>query len=173
MKFSLGPRRVETGRNVYIAHNATVIGSVHLADECSVWFNAVIRGDNDLIGIGERSNIQDGAVLHTDTGVQLLIGAGVTIGHQVTLHGCSIGDGSLIGIKSVVLNNVKIGRSCLVGANALITEGKEFPDRSLIIGAPAKAVRTLTDEEVARLAENAEHYVRKIATYREQFAAQD
>lgn len=172
MIFALGDRRVQTGSNVYIAPNATVIGSVILGNDSSVWFNAVIRGDNDVIALGARSNVQDGAVLHTDTGVRLDIGAGVTIGHKVVLHGCTIGDGSLIGINSVVLNNVRIGRFCLVGANALVTEGKEFPDRSLIIGAPAKAVRTLTDEELARIAENAENYVRKIATYREQLTEQ-
>lgn len=172
MIFALGDRRVQTGNNVYIAPNATVIGSVILGNDSSVWFNAVIRGDNDVISLGARSNVQDGAVLHTDTGVRLDIGAGVTIGHKVVLHGCTIGDGSLIGINSVVLNNVRIGRFCLVGANSLVTEGKEFPDRSLIIGAPAKAVRTLTDEEIARIAENAENYVRKIATYREQLTEQ-
>lgn len=172
MIFTLGSRRVETGRNVYIAHNATVIGSVALGDDCSVWFNAVIRGDNDRISIGARTNIQEGAVLHTDPGLHLNLGSGVTVGHQVTLHGCDIGDGSLIGINSVVLNNARIGRFCLVGANALVTEGKVFPDRSLIIGAPAKAVRTLTDQEVAGLVESAENYVRKIALYHEQLALQ-
>lgn len=172
MIFALGPRRVEIGRNVFIAHNATVIGSVSIGDDCGIWFNAVIRGDNDQISIGARTNVQEGAVLHTDHGLHLDIGAGVTVGHQVTLHGCTVGDGSLIGINSVVLNKARIGRFCLVGANALVTEGKVFPDRSLIIGAPAKAVRTLTDDEVAGLVESAENYVLKVTLYREQLVAQ-
>jgi carbonic anhydrase/acetyltransferase-like protein (isoleucine patch superfamily) len=167
MNYSLGERRVEVRGNAWVASNATVIGSVILESDASVWFNAVIRGDNDLITVGARSNIQDGSVLHTDEGVQLTIGGDVTVGHMVVLHGCSIGDGTLVGIKSIVLNNAKIGRHCLIGANTLVTEGKEIPDRSLVVGAPGKVVRPLTDEEVARLMDNADRYVRKIALYRD------
>ncbi len=173
MKHSLGERRVEVRGNAWVAPNATVIGSVVLEEDSSVWFNAVIRGDNDLITIGARSNVQDGSVLHTDEGVRLNVGRDVTIGHMVVLHGCTIGDGTLIGIKSVVLNNARIGRNCLIGANSLITEGKEIPDRSLVVGAPGKVIRQLTDEEVARVMANADHYVRKIALYRDGLRPQD
>ncbi|MEO8039803.1 MAG: gamma carbonic anhydrase family protein [Betaproteobacteria bacterium] len=173
MNHSLGERRVEVRGNAWVAPNATVIGSVVLEEDSSVWFNAVIRGDNDLITIGARSNVQDGSVLHTDEGVRLNVGRDVTIGHMVVLHGCTIGDGTLIGIKSVVLNNARIGRNCLIGANSLITEGKEIPDRSLVVGAPGKVIRQLTDEEVARVMANADHYVRKIALYRDGLRPQD
>ena len=173
MKYSLGDRRVEVRGNAWVAPNATVIGSVILEPDSSVWFNAVIRGDNDLITLGERSNVQDGSVLHTDEGVRLTIGRDVTVGHMVLLHGCTIGDGTLIGIKSIVLNNARIGRNCLIGAHSLITEGKEIPDRSLVMGSPGKVVRQLTDEEVARVMANADHYVRKIAMYRDTFRPQD
>ncbi|MCW5623870.1 MAG: gamma carbonic anhydrase family protein [Burkholderiales bacterium] len=165
MRFSLADHRVETRGTVYVAPTATIIGSVILEHESSVWFGAVIRGDNDRITIGKRSNVQDGSVLHTDAGIQLTVGEDVSIGHQVTLHGCTIGDGSLIGIKSVILNGVKIGRNCLIGANSLITEGKEIPDRSLVMGAPGKVIRQLTDEEVARVMWNAANYVEKVALY--------
>ena len=171
--YSLGDRRVQVqGADWYIAGSATVIGSVLIEDKASVWFNAVIRGDNDLITIGEGSNIQDHSVLHTDEGVQLTIGRNVTVGHHVMLHGCTIGEGSLIGIKSVILNNARIGRHCLIGANALITEGKEIPDGSLVVGAPGKVVRQLTDEEVARLLWNAEHYVSNYKRYQRDFKEQ-
>jgi len=173
MNYSLGDRRVEVRGNAWVAPSALVIGSVVLEDDASVWFNAVIRGDNDVITIGARSNIQDGSVLHTDEGVRLTVGRDVTVGHMVVLHGCTIGDGTLIGIKSVVLNNSRIGRHCLIGANTLITEGKEIPDRSLVVGAPGKVVRQLTDEEVARVMANAEHYVRKITIYRDALASQN
>lgn len=172
MKHSLGDRRVEVRGNAWVAPNATVIGSVVLENDASVWFNAVIRGDNDVITIGERSNVQDGSVLHTDEGVRLTIGRDVTVGHMVLLHGCTIGDGTLVGIKSIVLNHAKIGRNCLIGAHSLITEGKEIPDRSLVMGSPGKVVRQLTDEEVARVMANADHYVRKIALYRDEFKPQ-
>ncbi len=167
MKHSLGDRRVEVRGNAWVAPNATVIGSVVLEEDSSVWFNAVIRGDNDLITIGERSNVQDGSVLHTDENVRLTLGRDVTIGHMVLLHGCTVGDGTLVGIKATVLNHARIGRNCLIGAHALITEGKEIPDRSLVMGVPGKVVRELTDEEVARVMANADHYVRKIAAYRD------
>lgn len=172
MKHSLGDRRVEVRGNAWVAPNATVIGSVVLENDASVWFNAVIRGDNDVITIGERSNVQDGSVLHTDEGVRLTIGRDVTVGHMVLLHGCTVGDGTLVGIKSIVLNHAKIGRNCLIGAHSLITEGKEIPDRSLVMGSPGKVVRQLTDEEVARVMANADHYVRKIALYRDEFKPQ-
>ena len=173
MKFALGERRVECRGDHYIAPNATVIGSVVLEQDASVWFNAVIRGDNDLITIGARSNIQDGAVLHTDPDIQLTIGRECTIGHMVMLHGCTIGEGSLIGIKAVILNNARIGKQCIIGANALITEGKEIPDRSLVVGSPGRVVRQVTDEEVQFLLWNAEHYVEKLKRYRSALSPQD
>ncbi len=143
----------------WIAPGAAVLGDVTLHHNASVWFGAVVRGDNDPIVIGENSNIQDGSMLHTDEGVPLTIGRDVTVGHMVMLHGCSIGDGSLIGIKSVILNHARIGRHCLIGANTLITEGKVIPDRSLVMGSPGKVIRELSDEEVARLQASAAHYV--------------
>lgn len=143
----------------WIAPNAAVMGNVELKSEASVWFGAVLRGDNDPIVVGERSNIQDGSVLHTDHGVPLTIGRGVTVGHMVMLHGCTVGDNSLIGIGSVVLNGAKIGANCLVGARSLITEGKEFPDNSMILGAPAKVVRTLAPGQIEMLKASAEVYV--------------
>jgi len=153
--------------SVWIAPNATVIGDIRLATDASVWWNAVLRGDNDPITIGARSNIQDGSVLHTDAGVPLPLGCDVTVGHLVMLHGCSVGDGSLIGIGSVILNRAVIGRSCIVGAHTLIPEGKVFPERVLIVGSPGKVVRELDDEEVARLLKSASHYVGNAHRYRE------
>jgi carbonic anhydrase/acetyltransferase-like protein (isoleucine patch superfamily) len=173
MIYSLGERKVVTKGDFWVADNATVIGSVVLENDVSVWFNTVIRGDNDLITIGEGSNVQDNSVLHTDEGIRLTVGRNVTIGHQVMLHGCTIGEGSLIGIKATVLNNAKIGRNCLIGAHALITEGKEIPDRSLVVGAPGKVVRQLTDEEVKMLQWNAEHYVQNYKRYQAQFKTQE
>ncbi|HYD75763.1 gamma carbonic anhydrase family protein [Ramlibacter sp.] len=147
------------GESAWIADSAQVIGKVELGDNASVWFNTVIRGDTETIRIGNGSNIQDACVLHADEGKPLTIGANVTVGHQVMLHGCTVGDNSLIGIQSVVLNGAKIGRNCIVGAGSVITEGKEFPDNSLIIGAPAKVVRTLDEAAAAKLARSAEGYV--------------
>ncbi len=167
MLYTLGDRKVAMHDDCWIADNATVIGSVVLGRQVSVWFNAVIRGDNDPITIGDGSNVQDGCVLHTDEGIPLTVGRNVTVGHQVLLHGCTVGDGSLIGIKATVLNNAKIGKHCLIGAHALVTEGKEIPDRSLVVGAPGRVIRQLTDEEVRYLLWNAEHYVAKIARYRD------
>jgi carbonic anhydrase/acetyltransferase-like protein (isoleucine patch superfamily) len=143
----------------WVADSAQVIGRIELAAESSVWYQAVLRGDKEWIRIGERSNIQDGSVLHTDAGSPLTVGAGVTVGHQVVLHGCTVGDGSLIGIQAVVLNGARIGRNCIVGAGALVTEGKEFPDGVLIVGSPAKVVRELTPEQIERLKMSAAHYV--------------
>ena len=143
----------------WIAPNAQVMGRVELKTDASVWWGAVLRGDNDPIVIGERSNVQDGSVLHTDEGTPLDIGADVTIGHMVMLHGCSIGDGTLIGIGSIVLNGARIGKNCLVGANTLITEGKEFPDNSMIVGSPGRVLRTLSPEQAAMIAHGAAHYL--------------
>jgi carbonic anhydrase/acetyltransferase-like protein (isoleucine patch superfamily) len=161
---SLAP---QLGVDVWIAPNAAVIGDIRLADRASVWFNAVLRGDNDPILIGADSNIQDGAVLHTDTGFPLVVGARVTVGHQVVLHSCAVGDGSLIGMGAVLLNRCRIGQHCIVGAHALIPEGKTFPDRVLIVGAPGKIVRELTDEEVARLEQSAVHYAENARRYQQ------
>jgi len=144
--------------SVYVATSAEVIGDVHLAEGVSVWSGVVIRGDSETIRIGRGSNVQDLSMLHADPGVPLTIGDNVTIGHQVMLHGCTIGDGSLIGIQSVILNNAKICRNCLVGAGSVVTEGKEFPDNSLIVGSPARVVRTMTDEQIAKLHGAAMHY---------------
>jgi carbonic anhydrase/acetyltransferase-like protein (isoleucine patch superfamily) len=144
--------------SVYVAASAEVIGDVHLLEGASVWSGVVIRGDSETIRIGKGSNVQDLSMLHADEGVPLTIGENVTIGHQVMLHGCTVGDGSLIGIQAVVLNNAKIGRNCLVGAGSVVTEGKEFPDGALIIGAPAKVVRIMTDEQIAKLHGAAKHY---------------
>jgi carbonic anhydrase/acetyltransferase-like protein (isoleucine patch superfamily) len=152
--------------DAWVAPSAMVIGEVHMADESSVWFGAVIRGDNEPIRIGRQSNVQENAVLHADPGFPLLIGERVTIGHQVMLHGCTIGDESLIGIQAVVLNGAKIGRHCLVGAGALVTEGKAFPDGSLIIGTPAKVARPLSEAEIEGLRRSAASYVERARAFR-------
>lgn len=143
----------------WVADSAQVMGSVVLGENVSVWFGAVLRGDTEPLTIGRNSNVQDLSVLHADAGCPLTIGENVTIGHQVMLHGCTVGDNSLIGIQAVVLNNAKIGRNSIVGAGSVVTEGKEFPDNSLIIGSPAKVVRTLDDAAAAKLRASAEHYV--------------
>ena len=150
----------------YIAPSADLIGSVVVGESASVWFNAVLRGDNDSIHLGARSNIQDGSVVHVDPGIPVVIGDEVTVGHSVMLHGCSIGDSCLIGIGSRILNHVVIGRHCIVGAHTLITERKTFPERSMILGSPGKVVRELNDREVENLRGYADLYVRKIALYR-------
>ncbi|MBQ1542160.1 gamma carbonic anhydrase family protein [Caulobacter sp. CCUG 60055] len=155
----------------WIAPNATVIGDVILKKNASIWFGATLRGDNEPIVIGENSNIQDGAVLHTDMGSPLTIGANVTVGHMVMLHGCAVGDNSLIGIGSIILNGAKIGRNCLIGANTLITEGKEIPDNSMVMGAPGKVVRELTADQAQRLTASALHYVENWRRYRRQLHA--
>jgi carbonic anhydrase/acetyltransferase-like protein (isoleucine patch superfamily) len=159
--YSLGEKRpiLPAQGEFWIAPNAQVMGAVELHRNASVWFGCTLRGDNDPIVIGENSNIQDGSVLHTDEGEPLTIGANVTVGHMVMLHGCTIGDGSLIGIGSIVLNGARIGKGCLVGANSLITEGKVFPDGVMIMGSPGKVVRDLTPEESRRLELSAAHYV--------------
>ena len=169
--FSLGEKRPQIDASAWIAPNATVIGDIRLAANVSIWWNAVLRGDNDPVSIGENSNIQDGSVLHTDEGVPMNIGANVTVGHLVMLHGCTVGDGSLIGIGSIVLNRAVIGRGSIVGANTLIPEGKVYPDRVLIVGSPGKVVRELSDEEVARLQGSAAHYVENARRYQRQLKA--
>lgn len=164
--YELGERRPTLDPDCWIADNAVVIGSVAIERGASLWFNTVARGDNDLITVGEGSNVQDASVLHTDAGIPLAIGRDVTVGHMAMLHGCTVGEGSLIGIKAVVLNRAVIGAHCLIGANTLIPEGKIIPDRSLVIGSPGKVVRQLTDEEVARLLASARHYVDNWRRYR-------
>ena len=172
MRYDLGSRRVQLrGGGHYIAPDAMLIGDVVLEDRASVWFNVVIRGDNDTITIGAASNIQDGSVLHTDAGVKLTLGPSVSVGHLVMLHGCTVGEGSLIGIKSVVLNGAVIGRECLIGANTLIPERKVIPARSLVLGSPGKVVRTLSDDEVAGLYRIADHYVENAERYRRELRA--
>jgi carbonic anhydrase/acetyltransferase-like protein (isoleucine patch superfamily) len=146
-------------QGAWVADNAEVIGQVTLGENASVWYGCVVRGDTEKITIGRNSNIQDGSVLHADFGVPLVIGDNVTVGHQVMLHGCTIGEGTLIGIQAVVLNNAKIGRNSIVGAGSVVTEGKEFPDNSLIVGAPAKAIRTLDAEQIAKFQTIPQHYV--------------
>lgn len=164
--YHLDDRKPQLGRDVWIAPNATIIGDVRLGDNASVWWNTVLRGDNDTISIGASSNIQDSCVLHVDAGVPLTVGANVTVGHLVMLHGCTIGEQSLIGIKSVIMNGAVIGRHCIIGANSLIAEGKVIPERSLVMGSPGKVVRELSDEEVARLLLAAQGYVENARRYR-------
>ncbi len=150
----------------WVADSAQVIGNVDLGEEASVWFGCVLRGDNELMRIGARCNIQDGAILHSDPGFALTLAEGVSVAHQVMLHGCTIGTGSLVGIQAVVLNGARIGKNCLVGAGALVTEGKEFPDGSMILGSPAKVVRALTPEQIDGLRRISEHYVKNAKRYR-------
>jgi len=163
--FRLGEKQPQLGKNAWVAPNATVIGDVRLGANASIWWNATLRGDNDPIHIGANTNIQDGSVLHTDEGIPLHIGANVTVGHLVMLHGCTVGDSSLIGIGSVILNRAVIGKGCIVGANTLIPEGKVFPDHVLIVGSPGKVVRELSADEVAHLEKSAEHYVANAQRY--------
>jgi carbonic anhydrase/acetyltransferase-like protein (isoleucine patch superfamily) len=165
--YALGEKAPELDPTAFVFESATVIGQVKLAAGSSVWAHASLRGDNEPITIGRGSNVQEGAVLHTDKGAPLTVGENVTIGHQAMLHGCTVGDGALIGIQAVVLNHARIGCNCLVGAGALVTEGKEFPDNSLILGSPAKVVRTLSDEEIARMHANTADYVIRAAEYRQ------
>jgi len=149
--FELDGMAPHLDEGAWVAESAEVIGKVRMHKNASVWPNVIVRGDNDLIEIGEDSNVQDASVLHTDPGFELIIGKRVTVGHQVMLHGCQIGDGSLIGIGAVILNGAKIGKHCLVGAGALVTEGKEFPDGSMILGSPAKVVKTLEPEQMKKI----------------------
>ncbi|MEW6313740.1 MAG: gamma carbonic anhydrase family protein [Pseudomonadota bacterium] len=173
MQYTLGTQAITfRGDHHFIAPSADVIGEVILENNTSVWFNAVIRGDNEPIVIGKSSNVQDGTVLHTDPGAPLTLGQFVTVGHMAVLHGCTVGDNTLIGIKAVVLNHAMIGRNCLIGANTLITEGKEIPDNSLVLGSPGKVVRTVTDEEIAHIRTNAENYVAKFQRYLRELRAE-
>ena len=155
--------------SAYVADSAQVMGNVQLGEHSSVWFGAVVRGDTEHIHIGEGSNIQDGSVLHADFGVPLTIGKHVTVGHKVMLHGCTIGDETLIGIGAVILNNAKIGKNCLVGAGSLVTEGKAFPDGSVIMGSPAKVVRSLSSEQMQGLRVMAQHYIDNAVRYKATF----
>lgn len=166
--YQLGSEQPELPDNgeYWIAPTACIMGRVKLLKNASVWFGAVLRGDNDWITIGENSNIQDGSVLHTEMGMPVVIGTNVTVGHMVMLHGCEIGDGSLIGIGSIVLDGAKIGRGCLIGANSLIPPGKEIPDNSLVMGSPGKVVRTMSDEEAGNLKHSALHYVENANRFR-------
>ncbi|MCV2215858.1 gamma carbonic anhydrase family protein [Thauera sp. Sel9] len=171
--YALGDRTPRFGEGSWVAHNATVVGAVEAGRDVSIWYNVVIRGDNDPIRIGDGSNIQDGSVLHTDDGVPLTIGADVTVGHMAMLHGCSIGDGSLIGINAVILNKAVIGKHCIIGANTLIPEGKAIPDRSLVVGSPGRVIRQLSDAEIEHLKWNARHYVDNAARYKTELRAID
>ncbi len=173
MKYRLGDARVEAHPDSWVAPGASLVGKVRLDAGASVWFGAVLRGDNELIHVGEDSNVQDGSVLHTDRGWPLTIGKGVTIGHKVTLHGCTIGDHSLVGIGAVVLNGARIGRNCLIGAGALIPAGKEIPDGSLVMGVPGRVVRQLSEEQIRGLQANAAHYVDNARRYARELAEQD
>ena len=158
MFYDLEDKKIKNLGENWIAPNASIIGDVTLEKNTSIWFNVTLRGDIENIYVGEGSNIQDGSVLHTDPGYPLKIGKNVTIGHLVMLHGCTVGDNSLIGIGAVILNNAKIGKNCIIGANALVTENKEIPDNSLVVGSPGKIIRSITDEEVKSITKNAIHY---------------
>jgi carbonic anhydrase/acetyltransferase-like protein (isoleucine patch superfamily) len=171
MIYSLGEDHVEVGENVFVAPGSHVIGKVKLGDNSSIWFNAVLRGDCDQITVGANSNIQDGSILHTDYGVPLTIGEGVTVGHKVMLHGCEIDDYSLIGINSVILNGAKIGKYCVIGANSLVTENMQIPDGSLVMGSPAKIVKQIPEQHKAMLKGSAEHYVNNAQRFIDEFVA--
>ena len=166
MIYSLGKLIPEISEAAFVASSAIIIGSVSIAAHASIWYGTVLRGDNDLIEVGERSNIQDGTVIHVDKGIPTRIDKNVSIGHGTMLHGCTIGEGALVGIGSVILDHAKIGPYSLVGANSLITEGKDFPDGSLILGSPAKRVRSLTDQEIEQLLANADIYVKRSIQYK-------
>ncbi|MDP1654144.1 MAG: gamma carbonic anhydrase family protein [Rhodocyclaceae bacterium] len=165
--YRVGEKTPQLAPSAWVAPNATIAGDVRLAENVSIWWNAVLRGDNDPITIGENTNIQDGSVLHTDEGIPLTLGRDITVGHLVMLHGCTVGDGSLIGIGSIVLNGAAIGKQCLIGAGTLIPEGKTIPDRSLVVGSPGRVVRELTNEDIARIAYSAQHYVQNAQRYQQ------
>jgi len=166
--FKIGTHTPDVDASAYVTDSASVIGNVHLAANTSIWFGAALRGDNELISIGEGSNVQECAVLHTDIGYPLVVGKNVTIGHQAMLHGCTVGDGSLIGIQAIVLDGAVIGKNCLVAAGALVTSGKEFPDNSLIMGSPAKAVRELTQEQINDIQRGVTTYIERAAYFNQQ-----
>ncbi|MCY1265320.1 Protein YrdA [compost metagenome] len=173
MKYRLGDDRVQAHPDSWVAPNAAVIGKVRLEAGSSVWFGAVLRGDTEWIHIGENSNVQDGTVMHADSGTPLVIGRNVTIGHNAMLHGCTVGDNSLIGINAVVLDGAKIGRHCLIGANTLIPPGKEIPDGSLVMGSPGKVVRELTEQQKKTLELSAAHYVQNSRRFARDLAVQE
>jgi carbonic anhydrase/acetyltransferase-like protein (isoleucine patch superfamily) len=174
MKYSLGEKRVTLrGAGHFIAPNAVLIGEVTLHENASVWFSCVLRGDADRIEIGAGSNIQDGTVMHADPGFPMVVGKNVTVGHNAMLHGCTIGDGSLVGIGAVVLNGARVGNGCLIGANALVTEGMEVPDGSLVLGSPGKIKSQLSPEQQQGLAHNADHYVRNGQRYNAELREQE
>jgi carbonic anhydrase/acetyltransferase-like protein (isoleucine patch superfamily) len=166
MLYSLGDKKPEIHPSCFVADSASIIGTVVLEEDASVWFNVVIRGDMDRITVGARSNVQDGSVLHTDYGIHMQIGQGVTVGHMVMLHGCQIGDHSLIGMGSVILNGARIGKHCLIGANSLITEGKVIPDGSVVMGSPGKIVRSLDEPSRQILEASATHYVENARNFK-------
>jgi carbonic anhydrase/acetyltransferase-like protein (isoleucine patch superfamily) len=171
MIYALGNLKPQMRGDFFIAESASVIGDVILESNVNIWFGAVLRGDNDNITIGANTSIQDNCVVHADPGFPVNIGRDVTVGHMAMVHGCSVGDGTLVGIKSVILNGAVIGKNCLIGANALVPEGKVIPDRSLVLGSPGKIMRQLSDEDIARIQEGVHHYVEKIKRYREQLKA--
>lgn len=171
--YSLGDKRVELrGAHHYIAHDATLVGAITLEADANIWFKVVIRAENDVVRIGEATNVQDGSVLHVDPGFPLTLGSRVTIGHKVMLHGCTIGDGSLVGINSVVLNGARIGKGSLIGANSLVPEGREIPDGVLVLGSPGKVVRELKPEERERLLGIAAGYVERSRRYKSELREQ-
>jgi carbonic anhydrase/acetyltransferase-like protein (isoleucine patch superfamily) len=171
--YSIGDKRVELrGAHHYIAHDATLVGAITLEADASIWFKVVIRAENDVVRIGEATNVQDGSVLHVDPGYPLTLGSRVTIGHKVMLHGCTVGEGSLVGINSVVMNGARIGKGSLIGANTLIAEGKEIPDGVLVLGSPGKVVRELRPEERENLLKIAAGYVERSRLYRDQLHEQ-
>lgn len=167
MKFNTAYRDKQTHPTVFIGEGTVIVGDVTLCEECSVWFNATLRGDTDPIKIGPRTNIQDGAIFHTDPGFPVVIGAGVTVGHGAVVHGATVGDGTVLGMRSVVLNGAVIGENCIVGANALITEGKIIPSASLVLGSPAKIVRSLRPEEIAHNRHVADVYVKRANAFKQ------
>ncbi len=173
MKYSLGDKKVKLrGEGQFIAPNAAVIGDVTLHENASVWFSCVLRGDADSIEVGAGSNIQDGTVIHADPGYPAVIGSNVTVGHNAMIHGCHIGDGTLVGINSVVLNGARVGRGCLIGANALVTEGMDIPDGSMVLGSPAKVVKQLSAETRLLLQHNADHYIGNAKRFNEELSEQ-
>lgn len=165
MIYTIAEQSPKIDTTCFVAPSAVIIGSVFLKSESSVWFGAILRGDSDVITIGRGTNIQDASVLHTDEGIPLAIGPGVTVGHNAVLHGCQVGQNCLIGINAVILNNARIGANCLIGAGALIPEGKEIPENSVVLGAPGKVVRQVSERELARIQGSARHYQAKAAMY--------
>jgi len=163
--YTLGDDKPAFGKGCWIADNAVIIGKVRAGRNVSVWYNVVIRSDNDVISIGDDTNIQDGSILHCDFGIPLNIGKRVSIGHKAMLHGCTVGDSTLIGINAVVLNHAQVGKGCVIGANTLIPENKVIPDYSLVVGSPGRIIRTLSESDVARIDANAEHYIENIELY--------